>query len=168
MPDFQHAQLLEVLEFFQRRARHRGQPQQEIAAIRVQPDVLIELWRVSGQQIVVPLASVRNRAAAEIQRPAARVEHHLDARWIVQLLARADRRGQRGHRHVGVFLEQLNRHVDRGTGQLRLVALDVDEDIDVGQSARRPRPRDRCRWRSRGWSSRTSPPNARTAAAISS
>ena len=59
---FQHPKLLEVFELFQRRARQPGQVQQKIAAIGVQADVLIEMRRVGGKQIVAPIAGVRNRA----------------------------------------------------------------------------------------------------------
>ena len=73
-----------------------------------------------------------DRAAAEIKRPARAVENHLHAGRVFQLPPAADRRGQRGHRRARRPLQQLDGQVDRAAGDLRLVALDVDDDIDAG------------------------------------
>ena len=75
---------------------------------------------------------MRNHAAAEIQRPARGVENHLHAGRVFELPAAADRRGQRAHHGRGIVLQQLDGQVDRRPGDLRLVALQVDDDLGVG------------------------------------
>ena len=57
----QNPQLLEIFQLLQRRAGQRGEFQQEIAAIGVQAEVLEKVRRVGVQQLVAPLAGMRNR-----------------------------------------------------------------------------------------------------------
>ena len=63
------------------------------------------------------------------------VEHHLHARRVLQLPPAANGRGQRAHHGRRVRLQQFDGQVDRAAGDLRLVALHVDDDVDVGHAA---------------------------------
>ena len=56
-----------------------------------------ERRRLGREQLVVPLARVRNHAAAEVQRPPAAVEHHFHAGRVLEHRPSANRRRQRRH-----------------------------------------------------------------------
>ena len=72
MAGLQDAKLFELLDLLQAGRRHGGELQEEVAAIGVEPDVLVEMRRIGRQQGIVPFAGMRDRAAAEIQCPARR------------------------------------------------------------------------------------------------
>ena len=110
----------------------RGKLQEKLAAIGVQPDVLIERRRHRAQQGVVPLPGMRNHAAAEIQGPAGASNTTFTQAGSSNCRRRADRRGQRAHHGLRVCSEEFDGQIDRRAGDLRLVALDVDDDVDVG------------------------------------
>ena len=128
------AKLFEFFDLLQLRRRHRRQLQQELAAVGVQADVLIERRRTGRQQPIVPVPWARDHAAAEIERPAVAVEDHLHAGRVVQLPPVADGRGQRAHHRAGILFEQFDGQVDGGPGNLRLVALHVHDDIDAADA----------------------------------
>ncbi len=96
----------------------------------------MERGQIGRQQGVVPLPGMRDYAAAEVHRPAGRVENDLHAGRVFELPAAADRRGQRAHHRRGIGLQQFNGQVDRRSGDFRLIALDVDDDIDAGHPPR--------------------------------
>ncbi len=79
------SQLFQLLQLLQFGWRHFGQLQQEIASISVQTDVLEEDRLRVGQQAFVPVADIRNRAAAEIQGAALFIADHFDASRILEL-----------------------------------------------------------------------------------
>ncbi len=69
-----------------------------------------------------------DRAAGEVQWPGlAPVADDLDARRVAIDRFVADRRRQRGHRRLGVVVEQRDHSIEGQAGDLGLVALQVDD-----------------------------------------
>ncbi len=103
--------------------------QQKVAPIGVQSDMLIKCGRLGRQQAIVPLARVRNRAAAEIERSPRSVKHDFDASRDL----RVGRGGGSGSPSVAITawvsrVEQIDHQIDRRTRQFGLVALHVDQN----------------------------------------
>src|SRR5207249_1217406 len=122
--------LFELFRQLQVGRRLRRQLQQKLAAVSVQADVLEEPHR-SGGEVRAAVADKRDRAAAEIQRPAATVADQLDAVGIAVRLVSWNRGGQRRYDGLRVFLQQLGQKVEGRGIDLRLVALQVDDDVRI-------------------------------------
>ena len=78
----------------------------------------------------------RNRAAAEVQRPAALVADDFHAVRVAVRLTIADRHRQRRHVAPASRSSSSGEQVERGGFDQRLVALQVDDDIAVGRLRR--------------------------------
>ena len=117
---FERAQLLELLELFERRRRQRDETLERPPPIGVEADMMVER----------PLA-VRRGGAGEVERAqprgAGRATHHLDDARIVALLGAGDRGGDGAdiHRRLG---EQRRCRGDVGRRQRRQIALHIDDD----------------------------------------
>src|SRR5690606_32026434 len=94
---FEDAQLFQLLQLLQSTGGHVRQLQEKLPAIGVEADVLIKVGWILLQERVFPLPRAGNRASAEIEGAALRVEHNLDAGWVEQLFAATNGRGQRCH-----------------------------------------------------------------------
>ena len=130
-------QLLEALRLLERRWGERGEAQQRLPPVAVEPDVPAREPARHGGRRRGPgvgaraLAHVGDRAAREIQRVTRRVGHHLDDRGRQHLVRRAERERERRDLDPGVAHERKGDGVDARRVEHRLVALHVDHDPGV-------------------------------------
>ncbi len=128
----QDAELLQAFELLDGGAIQRGDSKQEVTAICVQADVLMEVGRIGGEQVVMPRARVRDDGAAEVQGPLLVVEHHFHARRIKELFLVANRRAEGGHDRGWVLFQQFDNLIDSLGGDFRFVPLHIDDDVNLG------------------------------------
>ena len=129
------AELLEILDCLNSGTGQLGQAEEKFTAVGVETNVLMEMRRIGCQQRVIPVAGEGNGGAAEINGPLPLIEDDFDAGRIVELLLRANWRGERYHHGCRVTFQQLHSEINRCRGNLRFVTLDVDEDVHVRQLA---------------------------------
>ena len=88
---FEHAQLFQLLELFERRRLHLREAQQKVPPEHVQPDVLPV--QILAAWVVARCTHKWNRAAREIEREARAIRDHLDDIRIDHILDALDRLG---------------------------------------------------------------------------
>ena len=74
------------------------------------------------------VAMVGDRASGEVESTARPGQDYLDARRVAVDSFGSDRRRQCCHRGAGVVFQERDNPVERGAGDLGLVALEVDDD----------------------------------------
>ena len=124
----QRAQLLELLRLLERRRREPGEAEQEVAPVRVQPDVLVA-ERAAGASAV---AMVGQRAAREVERVAVAVGdhlHHVRVRRAPRACGSAVLIVAIGSAAVGA--QRRDRRLDHRRVEQRQVALHVDDHVGV-------------------------------------
>lgn len=128
----QNPELLKAFEHLGPAGRHLAESQKKIAAIGVQSDMLIEMSRFGGKQVVGPVPRMGDNAPTEVHRTAFSVENDLHAGRVFELLTRSDWGRQCGHDGSWFVFEKVDYLVDRLAGDLWLVALNINEKTDLG------------------------------------
>jgi hypothetical protein len=120
---------------------------EEPGAVRVDAEVTEDRQprrqrRTRRQPARERLARVRDRRAAEVERVAGVVAHHLDRVRVEELGGVVDRDARGRDRRRGALGERMREAADEIGRDQRLVALDVDDQLVVGQGERLGRLRE--------------------------